>query len=394
LLERVIQITSASAIIGQTATIRQYEYDPVGNITKISDNEGNTLDLKYSPTRRLIEFVDGDGVVLYADNTQKASDNTQQSTDVTPQNTNTTTEQSPMNLRPEGPFDFISKIRQWRADAKVRKEEAKAAPSYGYGSSFEVFGMGGVSMFWLSADAGGGGTPRNPVQFAPHPHELLHVGTPPQTPPLTMPVEGSGLAYRGMTAESIRQRQTWQEQNSGSGVLMFGTETSFYAGAMMNASNGFAIDGSGISAIESTALGVTPGIGISNGRFIGVFPDMSSSRELEGLGVEGGGTVSIPIPGLSKVDVYFGLERAVSFGGPESQNYHGWILLAGVELGVSTGTIFDRVSPHGQRSTTTVSNTHRDITLAALTNLRPFGIIYQAGRLVVEFFRGSDGCPE
>ena len=167
-----------------------------GNITKISDNDNNIVRCEYSPTGFLTKMIDADGVVLYAaDTLHLDSKEAHQATHDTAQPIDNPAKHPTPLLRPEGPLDFIAKIRQWRADTIAAKAEKNR---HNYSGSLDAIGLGGVNLFWLSNRDGSGGvetdargnpvgTPISPPQQAPQ--------QAPQQPRQTSP--GPGTAASG-----------------------------------------------------------------------------------------------------------------------------------------------------------------------------------------------------
>ena len=381
LLDRPTQITSAPSIIGQTASIRQYEYDPVGNIVKISDNDGNILDLKYSPTGRLVEFVDGDGTILYSDANQKDSSDTSQTAP---------------DIRPEGPFDFIAKIRKWRTDTIEALKATQQKPTYG--NSMEVFGMAGATMFWLSnrddsggVEQGARGEPASMLQqptpqwpqapqaplTPPNQPPTIHTRNPnamdtpsttndvidgigsraggvtgtsvmaPWTPPLTVPLDNiprMGSAQQAVPSEHTSGRggqythpvdeSTWVVE-----LIMQGQGGGTFGGSIGIASGGYPRSW---AVTETTSTGATLGGGASLSVAITQFPDMTDLNSLGGRGTEIGANILIP-----KTPFFIGAEHRISHTGQGQPDFRGSTVLFGAGIGAA-------MPGHVQNTNTTV----------------------------------------
>jgi len=174
------------------------------------------------------------------------------------------------------------------------------------------------------------------------------------------------------------------------GVIVVGRESAAYAGILINVSDGLAFGSGGLTSMQSSATGITPGAGLSTGHFIGFFPTLPNVDNLADDGFEAGGAISIPIPIMPKLDLYLGLERATVFVG--DQSFHGLLIISGFELDGPMPPPFDVVNLHAQSSFTEMSRNPFDIARTIYVILRPAGVAYQGGRLVVVLFREPEDC--
>ena len=177
----------------------QYEYDNNGNVTKATDVHNNAIFLEYDPLDRPIKVVDDEGVARCYEydsmgNVTRILDENGNSTRFTyslvGQLTAIANDEDKVmhpdykvypNLRPETPLDFVYKMRRERLSAA----HITTPQTYVTGNSLDAVDLLGSSLFWLSPEEDMGGPTGwasgvNQPRKQPHPHELLHVGEPPQ----------------------------------------------------------------------------------------------------------------------------------------------------------------------------------------------------------------------